>query len=114
MSAADETHGDPLCCVCGHSIACVEGCCATDDGMPSLAHNGCTDEGRELRADLDATATVADADDASAVGPWGDTHKHNGAPVHPGCWGCQSCWSCLTDPESECYDDSLPAPEGAP
>lgn len=61
MSAAEETHDNPLCCVCGRPIACVAGCCATDDGLPSLAHNGCTAEGRELRADLDAAATVGGA-----------------------------------------------------
>ena len=34
---------------------------------------------------------------------WGDSHTHDGVPVHPGCYGCQSCWRCTTNPESPCY-----------
>ena len=37
------------------------------------------------------------------TGRWGDDHKHGGVPVHPGCAGCQSCFGCLIDDESECY-----------
>jgi hypothetical protein len=39
----------------------------------------------------------------AATGRWGDSHTHDGVPVHPGCYGCQSCWDCLCDPESACY-----------
>jgi hypothetical protein len=34
---------------------------------------------------------------------WGDSHTHDGVPVHPGCYGCQSCFRCTTNPESPCY-----------
>lgn len=37
------------------------------------------------------------------TGRWGDDHKHDGVPVHPGCYGCMSCWDCLCDEESPCY-----------
>ena len=34
---------------------------------------------------------------------WGDSHTHDGVPVHPGCYGCQACFRRTTNPESPCY-----------
>lgn len=64
----------------------------------------------ELRAkDRDPEAELARAGEVlthyhdNPAPRWGVDHKHDGVPVHPGCYGCQSCFDCLIDEESPCY-----------